>query len=280
MTTSPSKWRTHDSGGDEVTREERTEYMRRYRVEKRDKQLAYYRERRRRKAAERGPITATCAGCGKTFVKTGHHQRFCSAACRRRRAGVTVVCKMCGKTFTARTVRAQFCSRSCNRAYFYRKSASAKPVVSKTCPVCGKTFETRNPRKVYCTKKCQTTAYHKARRKPAQTHVCVFCGKHFTAQTSRARFCSTLCAGRVRLGYATLADFERARAQRKAAYNKQRERDRNGLTLAQIQAVIDAQSGDPSRLWKLSQSWTAAQRKYAKKRYEEMHGLFSGAFLH
>lgn len=266
-----------------MTPEERRDYLRRYRAAHREQMIAYDRAYRQRKGAKCGPITATCAACGKTFVKTGHRQRFCSEDCRRqiwngmrRRAGVTVVCKMCGKTFTAKTVRARFCSKACNRAYFYRKSASAKPVVSKTCPNCGKTFETQNPRKVYCTEACQQTARHKERRKPTQTHVCVFCGKHFTAQTSRARFCSTLCAGRVRLGYATLADFEQARAQRKAAsYNKRRERDRNRLTLAQIQAVIDAQDGAPERCWQLSQSWTEAQRKYAKKRYEEMHGLFA-----
>ena len=80
---------------------------------------------------------------------------------------------------------------------------------------------------------------------------------------------------RVQSGYATLADFEKAQAERAAAHNKAHERDRNGLTLAQIQEVIAAQDGDPSQLWRRSQHWTAAQRKYARDRYQEMHGLFT-----
>lgn len=227
------------------------EYHRRYRAEHRAELIANDRARRQRKAAERGPITATCAVCGKTFVKTGHNQRFCSRSCWR-----TLVNE---KARASRVKKPRQPTRRKERL-----------LLSKTCPVCGKTFETRFQHQVYCSPSCQS----RARRKPAQTHVCGFCGRRFTAKTSRARFCSPRCAGRVRLGYATLAEFEQAHAQRKVAFNKQRERDRNGLTLAQIQAVIDAQSGDPSRLWKLSQSWTRAQRKYAKKRYEEMHGLF------
>ena len=105
---------------------------------------------------------------------------------------------------------------------------------------------------------------------------CAFCGKTFAPKAINAKFCSPLCMRRYRIGgYATLADFERAQAERKATYNKRHERDRNGLTLAEIQDVIDAQDGDPSLLWKRSQSWTPAQRKYAKDRYSEIHNLFA-----
>mgnify|MGYP003316274010 CR=1 FL=1 len=267
------------------------EYHRRYRAEHLDEMRMANREYRRRKAAERGPITATCVVCGKTFVKTGHFQVCCSAECARlrknelgRRASRpsrssrtphTSVCQVCGKTFAAKTSRAKFCSRTCHHTFF--NGQRKRPLVTKTCPVCGKVFETARKEKVYCSNRCYKAAHYT----PVKPHdlVCVFCGKAFTSMNSTAKYCSRLCAGRRRTGYETLADFENAQAARKASsFEKRSERDRNGLTLAQIQEVINAQDGDPSQLWKRSQSWTKAQRKYAQKRYEENHGLFTSTY--
>ena len=279
-----------------MTREELREYHRNYQREYRRAHhaecVADSRAYRQRKAAERGPITATCVVCGKTFVKTGHFQVCCSSECARLRKNETEratrvraprtphsalctphssVCPVCGKTFTAKTSRAKFCSKTCNRKFF--NGQRKRPTLTKTCPVCGKVFETARKEKVYCSNKC----YKAGNYTPVKPHdlVCVFCGKAFTSRYSATKFCSPLCASRFKSGYATLADFEKAKAERKAAHNKHYERDRNGLTLAQIQEVISAQDGDPSLLWKRSQSWTKAQRKYAQKRYEENHGLFS-----
>lgn len=271
------------------SREYHREYQRKYRRENHDKVIAISRAYRQRKAAERGPITATCAVCGKTFVKTGHFQVCCSAKCARLRknekermtrvraqrprhsAPITAVCPVCGKTFTKNCNHQKYCSKRCKNEVW--NPERNLPKMENTCPVCGKVFETARKNHVFCSNRCYKAAHYK----PVQPHnlVCVFCGKEFTSMNGTAKYCSKICAGRRRTGYATLADFEKARAERKSAHNKQYERDRNGLTLAQIQEVINAQDGDPSLLWKRSQSWTKAQRKYAQKRYEENHGLFS-----
>lgn len=140
----------------------------------------------------------------------------------------------------------------------------------KTCAFCGKKFLAALPYAEYCSQRCR----HHNKPMPSEK-TCAFCGKTFAPKAINARFCSKLCMGRCRRGYETLADFEKAQAERKATYNKRHERDRHGLTLAEIQEVIDAQDGDPSLLWKRSQSWTPAQRKYAKDRYSEIHNLFA-----
>ena len=271
------------------SREYHREYQRNYRRENHAKCIAISRAYRQRKAAERGPITATCAVCGKTFVKTGHFQVCCSAECARMRknekeretrvraprprhsAPIIAVCPVCGKTFTKNCNHQKYCSKRCKNEVW--NPERNLPKMKRTCPICGKVFETARKNHVFCSNRCYKAAHYK----PVQPHnlVCVFCGKAFTSMKGTAKYCSKLCAGRRRTGYATLADFEKAKAERKAAHNKQYERDRNGLTLAQIQEVINAQDGDPSLLWKRSQSWTKAQRKYAQKRYEENHGLFS-----
>ena len=271
------------------SREYHREYQRKYRRENHDKCIAISRAYRQRKAAERGPITATCAVCGKTFVKTGHFQVCCSAKCARLRknekermtrvraprprhsAQITAVCPVCGKTFTKNCNHQKYCSKRCKNEVW--NPERNLPKMKRTCPICGKEFETARKNHVFCSNRCYKAAHYK----PVQPHnlVCVFCGKAFTSMNGTAKYCSKLCAGRRRTGYATLADFEKSQDERKAAHNKQYERDRNGLTLAQIQEVINAQDGDPSLLWKRSQSWTKAQRKYAQKRYEENNGLFS-----
>ena len=271
------------------SREYHREYQRKYRRERHDKCIAISRAYRQRKAAERGPITATCAVCGKTFVKTGHFQVCCSAKCARLRknekerttrvraprprhsAPITAVCPVCGKTFDKNCNHQKYCSKRCKNEVW--NPERNLPKMKRTCPICGKEFETARKNHVFCSNRCYKAAHYK----PVQPHnlVCVFCGKAFTSMNGTAKYCSKLCAGRRRTGCATLADFEKAQAERKAAHNKQYERDRNGLTLAQIQEVIDAQDGDPSLLFGRSQSWTKAQRKYAQKRYEENHGLFS-----
>lgn len=271
------------------SREYHREYQRKYRRERHDKCIAISRAYRQRKAAERGPITATCAVCGKTFVKTGHFQVCCSSECARLRknekermtrvraprprhsAPITAVCPVCGKTFTKSCNHQKYCSKRCKNEVW--NPERNLPKMKRTCPICGKEFETARSDKVFCSKACYKAARHRERQ-PVE-RVCVFCGKAFKSMSRTAKYCSTVCSSRFRKGYATLADFEKAQAERKAAHNKQYERDRNGLTLAQIQEVIAAQDGDPSLLFGRSQSWTKAQRKYAQKRYEENHGLFS-----
>ena len=148
--------------------------------------------------------------------------------------------------------------------------------MTNVCVICGKSFEAKRSIAKYCSNRC----FKRAKYKPVQPHnlVCVFCGKPFTSRYAKTKYCSQLCAGRARGGYATLTDFEKAQAERAAAHNRAHERDRNGLTLAQVQAVIDAQDGDPALLYERSRSWTPAQRKYARDRYQENHGLFTSTW--
>lgn len=144
--------------------------------------------------------------------------------------------------------------------------------MTKVCLFCGKPFEAKRSSAKYCSMYCN----HQYNRPhvPFLEKVCLFCGKPFKTHNSTARCCSKICADRRRRGFASLAAYEEAQSERKAAFNKQHERNREGLTLAQIKEVIDAQNGDQALLWKRSQSWSKAQHKYAKKRYQENHGLF------
>ena len=148
--------------------------------------------------------------------------------------------------------------------------------MTKVCVVCGKSFESGWSSAKYCSKLCRDRHYRPL--VPLHDNICVFCGKPFKTKIKTARCCSFTCCDRLRRGWASLAEFEKAQAERKARSKARAERDTCGLTLAQRQEVIDAQNGDQSQLWKRSQSWTKAQHKYAKKRYEELHGLFTSTF--
>ena len=232
---------------------------------------------------------AKCPVCGVDFVRTGPQSVYCSRKChneKRRSArrgcvlGASKACELCGKDFVITAPGRMYCSKECERKASYAKQKARRQQlramvapVERTCPVCGKTFTTGKSTKVYCSRYCLNLAHHPHVQK--RDLVCVFCGKAFKSRYSTASYCSQLCNSRANSGYATLTDFEKAQAERAAAHVRRTERDRNGLTLAQIQEVIAAQDGDPSQLWKRSQSWTAAQRKYARDRYQEMHGLFT-----
>ena len=276
----------------EELRARRREYQRRWVAKNQEK----VREARRlrwiaEKAARGIPSERTCVVCGKKFAPRGNYQVSCSPECARVRKAdlmrkaraesprkekrvIIAVCPVCGKTFDKNCNHQKYCSKRCKNVALNPTRKS--PTVTKTCPVCGKTFVTTRKFQINCSKACYKAAQHRERQ-PVE-RVCVFCGKAFKSMSRTAKYCSRTCMYRVQRGYATLADFEKAQAERKAAHNKQYERDRNGLTLAQIQEVIAAQDGDLSQLWKRSQSWTKAQRKYAQKRYEENHGLFTSTY--
>lgn len=112
--------------------------------------------------------------------------------------------------------------------------------------------------------------------------VCVFCGAAFQARSPGAMYCSRRCRDhRSHSGCATLDEYNRLMAVKKAARSAGRKAASKkvqsiapGLTAEKMRAVELAQDGDPAKLWELSQSWTPAQRKYARKRYERKHQLF------
>ena len=148
--------------------------------------------------------------------------------------------------------------------------------MTNVCVVCGKSFEAKRSCAKYCSNRC----WKRAKYKPVQPHnlVCVFCGKPFTSRYSKRKCCSKTCYERFRRGWESLEQCNAAHQANRADYNRAQERDRNGLTLAQVQAVIDAQNGDPAQLWQRSQSWTPAQREYARQRYQEIHSLFTSIY--
>ena len=161
-------------------------------------------------------------------------------------------------------------------------------MIALKCPVCGKPFEGRNKTQVFCSKKCRWHAHDLARRQAkSKMHdvVCVFCGKEFKTYMPNAKFCSRLCQSRRNQGHENLAEFEQAQKNRREAASRaaverraEKRSAETGLTFALMREVERAQDGDPSQLWRLSQSWTKAQRKYAKERYEKRHGLFACTF--
>lgn len=145
--------------------------------------------------------------------------------------------------------------------------------MKKICPNCGKEFETGNVSKVYCSKLCRNR--HDRPLVPFIDKVCVFCGKSFKTKMSFARCCSYTCADRLRRGWSSLDEYEKAQEARHARSKARNERATCGLTPEQRQDVIDAQNSARDTLWRRSQSWTPAQREFARKRYEDMHGLFA-----
>jgi len=101
--------------------------------------------------------------------------------------------------------------------------------------------------------------------------VCEICGAKFTTARKVQHTCG-----------ASECKAELQRRNMRAKYSPAKRSDRNvseklrkhGITEADAVAVIAAQdSGDRERLWKESQAWSTAQRKFAKKRYMALHGM-------
>lgn len=247
--------------------------------------------------------TSTCPVCGKAFepkrgAKFG--SKFCSMKCYQKnwwaekKKDVRKVCKVCGKEFHPCTEHRSYCSPEClavgrkdNRR---GKSHTATGVVyDRVCDFCGKPFTTNKPNKRFCCKKCQKTDDNRQRRDDRKakvvvlTKTCVWCGETFETTKSFKICCSPKCSYNYNNHQCSKAELEeRRQAKREEAVRKAAEKAMkvrvNGLTEEQMQAVVDAQDGDQSQLYRLSRSWTPAQHKYAKARYEGIHGLFAQTF--
>lgn len=195
-----------------------------------------------------------CEVCGKEFLPPiyNRHAKYCSDECRKdaanalRRArrgsdGTRVlplrkrVCAGCGKEFETRANNVKFCSRSCYMKFRLAREraeyVSQKMVVKRACAFCGNEFETRNGNMRFCSDKC---------RRHAQYHV-------------------------------SKEAMEQKISQREEAARARAIVESGGMTIEQRNAVIRAQSGDRDELWRASQSWTPAQRKFAQERWEELH---------
>lgn len=209
-------------------------------------------------------------------------QRIAKAhAAGRTAKGDTVQCKVCGKNFVSTTPNQLYCSNPCRRKAEnrrHRAGRAKKSVVlqERTCVICGKTFAARG-KKIYCSKECVYEAKYRkdreARKAVAKTIcICVFCGKEFTAGKMHgwAKYCSSDCCNHARY-YANKEEMEAVKAEKAARVKARRDKSGYGLTISERNAVIRAQAGSRDELWRASQSWTPAQRKFAAARYKEIH---------
>jgi len=235
-------------------------------------------------------IRRTCKHCGREFEMTWKLRSFCSAECKAAHKAedgkrVTKTCAWCGKEFETSSKLKRYCSESCQN----KKNHGAR-VVEKTCVVCGKTFTTTNSRLVTCSDECRLAhKLHKdTQKRPREIRTCAWCGKPFSARVDlKTKCCSLSCAVRLirngspeQLAARQKAKREAAlaRAAAKQAEREARRKKYGGFTDAQAMEVIRAQDGDPAKLYRLSQGWTDKQRKFAKDRYMERHGLKAGFF--
>lgn len=148
-----------------------------------------------------------CKTCGKEFVNSQEHRKYCSFDCspchrkRTRYAAHVCYCIVCGaeiRTYPSKEKR--FCSVEC------RKIHKIQQRHLKICEYCGKQYTvipSDSAASHYCSNKC----YHAGKRKyPIKLITCKNCGKEFSAnfspvQNSYPVFCSFEC--RVKYGWVT-----------------------------------------------------------------------------
>lgn len=229
----------------------------------------------------------TCVFCGQPYLPVRSTQKYCSDKCYNTAANIRKghkraapleprTCEACGLPFIPRQKYQTVCSPKCRRWIGkHTRRDQRNPLVTRTCAICGKQFETTMKHKRTCSHECSELLRHP--KVVREEKVCPFCGKAFMPKGNCQKYCSKECNNRSR-NYADLEEYNRVKAVRAKAAKASAERDTCGLTLAQRQEVIDAQDGEPSLLWKRSQSWTKAQHKYARRRYEESHGLFASTY--
>ena len=246
------------------SREYDREYHRKYRASHPEKMAEYNRTQMERRRARRVVRQGVCARCGKTFeVGIGKRMtKYCSHACMKREMTLRQLAKE-------------------------RAKREVREVRELVCPICGTAFTTQNSRQKYCSERCKKASQMRswrARQPKAKggeallprrneevssssllLKTCAVCGKEFTAVRCTVLTCSRECSQKHYK--ATLPVVKPPKASRP----KVERRDSFGLTREQRLAVIAAQDGDRDALWKASQSWTAAQHKFAKARWEAIH---------
>jgi len=255
-------------------------------------------------------VMSVCQCCGKEFVPARGAKRvarFCSMKCYQRHwylektKNAKKVCPVCGKEFHPCLKFRTYCSVECmtegnrrNRRVYrsrdYNHPGHARvELVEKVCALCGQTFTPIGQYQRYCCRKCQKTANNNmrnSRRAAARvvlTKTCAWCGQTFQTTRNDRKTCSKECSYKLCKHKCSREELEKRRVARReeaisSAAEKKLKVRVNGLTEKQMQEVVDAQDGDPSLLWKLSQNWTPAQHKYAKARYESLHGLWTQTF--
>ena len=197
------------------------------------------------------------------------HCQRCGAPLDPQRPGRKVYCAECGREVNREKTRENMALRyEAKKAA--REAARTEPVwksETRTCEVCGSAFVPAMPNQLTCSRKC----YHEkcrdkkrtARAESAKVGVrkCAWCGKVFQPSNGRQVYCSIACYMGAR------QKRERDRCEPKASGG--------GLTLAQIERVKADVQLPPSERYAASKEWTPAMHTYARKLYEQHHGLFS-----
>lgn len=100
----------------------------------------------------------TCDRCGKRFRPRSNRQKYCSARCKQG----TATCEGCGKTFVRKpgTV-GRFCSTAC-----WYAAPGKKELEPKTCPVCDIEFQPTAATQ----KTCSVACGNELKRAPRNTH--------------------------------------------------------------------------------------------------------------
>lgn len=180
----------------------------------------------------------------------------------RRRARRVVrqgVCARCGKAFEVGIGNrmTKYCSHTCmKREMTLRQLAKAR--AAREAANGGEALRPRRKEAVVASS-CRDKSVASPLLK-----TCTVCGKKFTASRCTAMTCSRECSQKHYK--ATHPVVKHPKAARPKVL-----RDSFGLTREQRLAVISAQDGDRDALWTASQSWTPAQRKFAKARWEMLH---------
>lgn len=120
------------------------------------KQKAYYQSH-----------TKTCQNCGKSFLASNTHARFCSRQCYEEYKGFTSmrgekVCGVCGKTFIPLNNGQKFCCKEC------AINAQRTPPKQLVCQNCGKTYFEKFKSKIKTTKFCSKECYAEYRAKQVE----------------------------------------------------------------------------------------------------------------
>lgn len=204
------------------------------------------------------------------------------------------VCRHCGVEFTTTNRKQEFCTTACQREARNKREREARKLPPRECKVCHKMFQPVRPSHVCCSRTC-SDAFHNSLKKERRsllppklyTKICPCCNREFQTAELNRKACSDECAKKIMRKQnqaAYLAKHPNAGSRIRAKSGDIRKeqdhrvvRDSDGLTLAERNAVIMAQNGPRENLWKLSQSWTPAQRRFAKRRYESEHPSYHSA---
>lgn len=241
--------------------------VRKYQAKKRAERLAALQER-----LATSPIH--CQRCGAPLDPQRPRRKVYCAECRMKlkvqtnrakaREGQawreeTRACAVCGRAFRPQYAYQKTCSKACSEAND-RESRRRAYMRHRKCPVCGTVFAPDGTRRKYCSAQCAYTA-ELAKQRARTTRTCIWCGRTFCARSKSQCYCSRACH-----------DGAKCKRERDRYASKARG---GGLTPAQIDRVQADVQLPPAERYAASKEWTPAMHTYARKLYEQHHGLFS-----